>query len=62
MVKPAMKDKSRRKKSFISRLMTGFIGLLLVLILLLVGFLYVPFKPFDSLRTLWVTTAMSRQR
>lgn len=59
MVKPAMKDKSRRKKSFISRLMTGFIGLLIVLILLLVGFLYVPFKPFDSLRTLWVTTAMT---
>lgn len=59
MVKSAKKDKGRRKKSFVSRLMTVFISLFIVLAILFSGFLYAPFKPFDSLRTLWVTTAMT---
>ncbi|MDQ7097037.1 phosphodiester glycosidase family protein [Desulfosporosinus sp. PR] len=49
---------SRRKKR-IRQLLAGIISLFLVFSLCFLGFLYVPIQPFEMLRELWVTSAMT---
>ncbi len=49
---------SRRKRR-LSRFLIRLVGLAAILSLLFAGFRYGPFQPFEKLRTLWVTTAMT---
>jgi exopolysaccharide biosynthesis protein len=49
---------SRRKKR-LRRVVTGLLSLLMLFGLCSLGFLYAPIEPFEMLRDLWVTSAMT---
>ncbi|WP_407310349.1 phosphodiester glycosidase family protein [Desulfosporosinus sp. SB140] len=48
-----------RKKKRLRQLLTGMISLILIFSLCFFGFLYAPIQPFEMLRELWVTSAMT---
>lgn len=57
--KPAGVYHYSRKKRRLTRLMIRIFGFLMLLSLLLSAFLYAPIQPFESLRSLWVSSAMT---
>ena len=48
-----------RKKKHLMQALTGMLSLFLIFGLCFLGFLYAPIQPFEMLRNLWVTTAMT---
>ena len=48
-----------RKKKRLRQVLTGMLSLFLVFGLCFLGFLYAPIQPFEMLRNLWVTSAMT---
>ena len=48
-----------RKKNRLRQLLTGMLSLFLIFGLCFWGFLYAPIQPFEMLRNLWVTSAMT---
>ncbi|ODA40611.1 phosphodiester glycosidase family protein [Desulfosporosinus sp. BG] len=48
-----------RKRKRLKQVLTGMLSLLLIFSLCFLGFLFVPFQPFEKLRELWVTSAMT---
>ena len=48
-----------RKKGRSIRFKARILGVFTIFILLFMGFLYVPFPPFETLRSLWVSSAMT---
>lgn len=60
--KPAGVYHYSRKKRQLTRFMSGIIGFLTLFSLLFCGFLYAPIQPFESLRSLWVASAMTTMK
>lgn len=57
--KPAGVYHYSRKKKQLTRLMAWIFSSFTLLFLLFMGFLYAPLQPFESLRSLWVESAMT---
>jgi len=57
--KPAGVHYYSRKKSLLTRSIAWILSFSAIFFLLFMGFLYAPFQPFETLRSLWVESAMT---
>ncbi len=57
--KPAGVYYYSREKSLLTQFKARVFGVFTIFLLLFMGFLYVPFQPFETLRSLWVSSAMT---